>query len=168
MNYLINTLRSKYCIGVFILSLILSYFLIPGRLFYGIYLVLAIVFMILFALTLTCIIRNIKEKIVLAKTYKSSLIGIIAGGIGLAAVQVCGVGAPVCGATIGMGILSTVFPMVFVDILTKYASIILIISIIFQFIALYFMNCFETMECITGDVNGGKTIKEAVNKKVKI
>ena len=87
--------------------------------------------------------RNVKEKVILAKTYKSSLIGILATAIGLSALQVCGVGAPVCGATIGAGFLSALFPGIFMRFLDNFAVYILIASILLQIISLYFMNCFK-------------------------
>lgn len=142
-TYLVNTLKSKYCIAVFVFSMVLSYFLIPSHVFYSWYTALALLFMVLFSLTLTCIVRNIKERIVLAKTYKSSLVGIIAIGLGLGALQVCGFGAPVCGAAVGFGVLSFIFPAAFEHVFSEYAVDILVLSIAFQFIALYFMNCFK-------------------------
>ncbi|MCD6477663.1 MAG: hypothetical protein J7K87_01545 [Candidatus Aenigmarchaeota archaeon] len=98
--------------------------------------------MIAMSLSLTCIIRNIKERVKLSKTYETSSISVIAAGIGLAALQVCGVGAPVCGASVGLGILSAIFPGVFVNVLEFYAIWIIVISIALQLIALYEMNCF--------------------------
>ena len=143
MIYLFNIFKSKYCLIAFVLSLILSYFLIPKAVFYQWYIILAITFMLALSLTLTCIIRNIKEKILLARTYKSSIIGIIATALGLAALQVCGVGAPVCGAAVGVGILSSIFPAIFINIISKYQIYFIVFSILFQLVALYFMNCFK-------------------------
>ncbi len=143
MKYLFHIFKSKYCLGVFILSLILSYFLIPKKVFYGIYTLLAVVFMISFFLTISCMVRNIKERIIIAKTYTSSLVGIIATAVGLAAMQVCGFGAPVCGAAVGLGIFSSLFPVAFVDVMSKYAVGFVTVSILIQVVALYFMNCFN-------------------------
>ena len=145
MRYLFYIFKSKYCIIAFILILFLSHFLIPKTVFYGFYTILAIIFIISFSLTITCIIRNIKEKILLAKTYKSSIIGIIATALGLAALQVCGFGAPVCGAAVGLGILSSILPTAFMNIISKYVVQFLVISIIFQLVALYIMNCFKKL-----------------------
>ena len=145
MKYLFYVFKSKYCIAAFILTLFLSYFLIPKTVFYGFYTLLAAIFMISFALSITCIIRNIKEKILLARTYESSVIGIIATALGLAALQVCGVGAPVCGAAVGFGILSSILPTAFIDIMSKYAVQFILISVIFQLVALYLMNCFKEL-----------------------
>jgi len=159
MKYLFSIFKSKYCLIVFAISLFLSYFLIPKTVFYGWYKILAYTFMISFSLTITCIIRNVKEKILLAKTYKSSVIGIIATALGLTALQVCGVGAPVCGAAVGLGILSSIFPTVFVDVMSKYAVHIIVLSIIFQLVALYFMNCFKEVNCVKEKLKGEKNDK---------
>ena len=147
MKYITAVLKSKYCELVFLISFLASYFLIPKRDFYGWNQLLAYAFMLVFALTMTCIIRNIKEKILLARTYKSSLLGIIAVALGLAALQVCGANAPVCGAAVGIGILSSIFPAVFINLMAKPSVHIGIIltSIAFQIIALYFMNCWKEM-----------------------
>jgi hypothetical protein len=141
--YLVKIFRSHYCKIVFIISLILAYFLVPQSVFYSWYSLLGVLYMTVFALTLTCIVRNIKEKILLAKTYQSSIIGVLAAALGMAALQVCGIGAPVCGAAISAGLLSVIFPSVFLSFLNKYALLIVVGSIILQGIALYFMNCFR-------------------------
>lgn len=141
--YLVKIFKSYYCKIIFIISLIAAYFLVPNKIFYGYYAIWGIIYIIIFALILTCIIRNIKEKILLAKTYKSSLIGILAAALGIAALQVCSIGVPVCGAAVGAGILSLIFPNFFLYFLNKYALLIIISSIIIQTLALYFMNCFK-------------------------
>ena len=146
MIYLLNIFKSKYCLSVFALSFVLSYFLIPKTVFYGWYTAIAILFMISFSLVTTCIVRNVKEKVMLAKTYKSSIIGIVAVALGLGALQVCGVGAPVCGAAVGLGIFSSIFPTVFVNLMSRYSIHFIILSIVFQLVALYFMNCCKNLK----------------------
>ncbi|MCD6414979.1 MAG: hypothetical protein J7L23_05135 [Candidatus Diapherotrites archaeon] len=141
--YMLKVIGSNYCKIVFIISLILSYFLIPKTVFTGIYYVLAAVFMLVFAISITCIIRNLKERLMLARTYEGSTLSIIAVVLGLSALQVCGVGAPICGATVGLGIVSVIFPGFFVDFLTDYSVYMILFSIILQLVALYFMNCFK-------------------------
>ena len=143
MKYLFYVLKSKYCIITFVLALFLSYFLIPKTVFYGLYILLAGLFMISFSLSITCIVRNIKEKVLVAKTYKSSVIGLVAAALGLAALQVCGVGAPFCGAAVGLGILSSFLPTAFIDIMSDFAVEFIVVSIFFQLLALYLMNCFK-------------------------
>ncbi len=142
-RYLYHIFQSRYCWLTFALSFFLSYFLIPKTVFCCWYTSLAVLFMFSFALTITCTIRNAKEKIVLAKTYQSSLLGLLATAIGLIALQTCGLGAPVCGAAVGLGVLSSVFPTFFVTQMARYAIPLLLLSIFFQFASLYFMNCFR-------------------------
>ncbi len=144
--YLFKIFKSKYCIVAFGLSLVLSYFLIPKTAFYGWYAILPVLFMLSFALTLTCVVRNVKERVLLAKTSGSSVLGIIAAALGLTALQVCGIGAPVCGASVAMGLLSAIFPTTFVGLLSRFAVQFTLFSILLQIAALYFMNCFQPME----------------------
>ncbi len=148
MIYLFSLFKSKYCLIVFPLSLGLSYLMMPGKVFYSWYILVSVLFMLSFSLVVTCIIRNVKEKILLAKTYKSSIVGIVATALGLASLQVCGVGAPVCSAAVGAGILSSLFPTVFLNLMEKYALQFILASILFQLIALYFMNCFKQVSSL--------------------
>jgi hypothetical protein len=121
-----------------------GYFLIPKAVFADQYAVgLSALFLFSFALTITCLIRNIKERVAQAQIYKSSLIGIIATAIGISALQACGIGAPICGASIGTGIISMLFPGFLFTYLHVYGVPIIVVSIISQLISLYFMNCFK-------------------------
>jgi len=137
----IDILISKYCLVVFILTFLASFFLIPWHVFISVYFPLAIAFMISFSMTLTCIIRIVKERINNARSYSSSIIGLIASVVGLSTLQVCGVGAPFCGATLGMAVVSIFFPNVALNIMDSYAIFFIIFSIVIQIIALYFMKC---------------------------
>lgn len=141
--YVVETLKSQYCKIVFAVVLLLSYFLVPKRIFYGWYTLVGALFMAMFALTITCIVKNIKEKALLARTSGGSILSIIAIAVGLAALEVCGVGAPVCGATIGLGVLSAVFPSVAFGFFERYSLYIISGTIILQVVSLYFMNCFK-------------------------
>lgn len=141
--YLFRIFQSSYCRAVFIISLVGSYFLIPPTVFNGFHYIIAITFMVTFSLSMMCIIRSIKDKILLAKTYKGSIVSLIASILGLSAIQVCGVGAPICGASIGLGLISILFPKFFVDFLTEYSVVIIVISIILQIASLYYMRCFS-------------------------
>ncbi len=140
--YIIKIFKSYFCQFAFFLFLLISYFLTPKRVFYGWFSILAIIFMVVFSLTLTCLARNIKEKVIIAKTYKSSILGIIATVLGLSVLQVCGIGAPICGASLGAGVISLFFPSFALGFFEEYSLYILIISIVLQIISLYFMKCF--------------------------
>lgn len=145
--YILHIFKSHYCKTIFILSLIAGYFLVPEKVFYRWYTLLAIIFIIVFALTITCLIRNIKERFKDAKSQGKSLVGIISMVLGISALQVCGVGAPICGATVGAGIVSLIFPSFALGFLEKYSLWIIVFSIIFQLISLYFMKCYQKINC---------------------
>jgi hypothetical protein len=140
--FIIDIFRSAYCTGTFIIVFLASALLIPKTMTHGYHLLLAVAFMFSFALTITCMARSIKERITLARTAKTSLLGIIAAVLGLSALQVCGVAAPVCGATIGAGVVASLFPGFLFHFLSDWSIPIIILSILFQWVALYFMNCF--------------------------
>ncbi len=140
--YFLSVLKSNYCKSVFLITFVLSYFLIPDTVFNGWYYLVAVTFMTTFSLTIMCIVRSVKERLVLAKTYGGSLMTIIATAIGLSALQVCGVGAPICGASIGLGVVSAIFPGFMVEFLESYAVWIIIFSALIQVVGLYYMNCF--------------------------
>ena len=144
--YLVKIFNSNYCKIVFLIGLIGGYFLIPKTLLDGFIKILSYLFIFLFALIIACIVRNIKERIVLAKTYSSSIISAIATGLGLVSLHVCGIGAPMCGATIGLGIASSILPSFFLDFITNHSLEIFIISIIFQLLSLFSMRCFVNVE----------------------
>ncbi len=143
MKYIKKVFQSKPCLATFTLSLILSYFLIPKKVFYESFILIAFAFMFLFALIITCTIRNFKEKIKLAKGTKASGLAAFATALGLISLQVCGVGAPVCGATVGIGILSIFLPATAIGLIENYEIEIIIATILLQFISLKYMNCFK-------------------------
>ncbi|HKL43679.1 MAG TPA: hypothetical protein VJ892_00170 [Candidatus Absconditabacterales bacterium] len=143
MKKILKKINTKYCRFVFIISLILGFFMVQKTLFVGSYTILGILFVISFAMTVTCLVKNIKEKIQIANKEKKSIIGIIGAVIGVSAAQVCGVNAMFCGSTIGVGLLSTILPASAVGFLSEYAVSIIILSIITQIIGLYFMKCFK-------------------------
>lgn len=138
---LLSIFKSYYCKSVFIFSLIGSYFLIPEKVFYSYGYLLAGAFMVVFSFSVACIARNIKEKIKLSHTYKTSVFSLVLSILGISAFQVCGIGAHFCGVSVGFGIISIIFPGFFVDFLSDYSHAIIIFSILMQIAALYFMNC---------------------------
>jgi Na+/melibiose symporter-like transporter len=145
-TFFYKVFESHYCKIVFVISLIISYLLIPKAVFKTQYIYLAIIYMILFSIVLTCIVRTIKERIKSARTYEKSILGILASGIGLAALQACTLSVS-CSASVGLSILYLIFPQFFVSFLIDYSQYVLIASIIIQAIAIYLMGCFkETLD----------------------
>ena len=143
--YLLFIFKSNYCKILFVLFFLGSYFLIPKTLFHGYLSLLAVLFMFSVSLTFTCLVRNTKERVLLAKTYKSSIIGLLATALGVSALQVCGIGAPVCGASVGLSIVSLIFPSVVVGFMDQYAVYLILVSIIVQILSLYYLKCFKHM-----------------------
>ena len=135
--------ESHYCKVVWFLSLFVAYFMIPRHLFTTRYFPLAIFFIFGFATMLTCLIRNVKEKIIMAKTYQTSIWGILASILGLTALQLCGLGAAFCGGSIFLGILSAIVPGIAVSFLSQYAVGIVVFSVLMQILAIWQMGCFK-------------------------
>ena len=140
---LIKILKSNYCKGVFLLSLILSYFLVPKHLVGFWWNLITITFMLLFSLNMTCMVRNIKERIKTAKTTTHSVINLIASGLGILALQVCGTSGYFCSASILMGVFSSVLLQFLLGFLKEYSLYIILATILLQFISLINMNCFK-------------------------
>lgn len=140
---LIEIFKSNYCKLVFIFSLILVSSLIPKRIFYSYYTILGVAFIIITALTLTCFIRNIKEKALSARNNGASTISIITIILGFGTLQTCAIGSPFCGASIGAGFFAIFFPGTALNLMGEYSLWIIIISIIIQILSLHFMKCFK-------------------------
>lgn len=141
--YLLQAAKSHYCKVVFLVTLIGSYFLIPAHVFGGIYTGVAILFMLTFSTLITCFVRETKEKIKSKREHGVSFLGILASILGFSAFQFCGIGAPICGASLGVAFLSSVLPSFFVGMLTAYSDLILVVAIGVQIAALVYMNCFR-------------------------
>ncbi len=144
--FLIDLFESNYCRIVFVISLILIYFLTPKKIFYSYYTIIGVLFILFTSFVITCFIRNIKEKVSLAKSNGASIFGILAIIFGFGALQACTIGSPICGASIGAGFLALFFPGVALNLLEKYSIWILIFSLIIQVFVLYFMNCFKEVK----------------------
>lgn len=144
-RYFIEIFKSNYCKFVFLISLVLVFIATPKKIFYEFYTILGIFFILITSLTITCFVRNIKEKIKEAKIHGASLIGIISIVFGIGALQACTIGAPVCGASIGAGVVALFFPGLAFGLLEKYSILITIISILIQIIALHYMKCFKVI-----------------------
>ncbi|RLI99174.1 MAG: hypothetical protein DRP06_04065 [Candidatus Aenigmatarchaeota archaeon] len=138
----IQIFKSHYYKLIFVISLFLVSFLVPNKIFYGYYYLIEILFIILTSLTTTCFVRGIKEKAYSAKSNGASLVGILSIIFGFGVLQACVIGSPVCGATIGTGMVALIFPAFnFI----KVCGILVIISSIFvQVLTLYSMNCFKS------------------------
>jgi len=137
MMLLLKTMKSHWCKGVFILGLILAYSILPAKSFIGNMLPLSILFIITFSLSLTCTIRNIKEK---TKSYRGSTLGLIGSVLGIGALHTCTMSGFCATATVR--IVSTAVPAFFQPLI-KYHIYILGFAVILQIIALLSMHCFR-------------------------
>lgn len=143
----ISILRSNYCKIVLLISILIVSFIIPKKIFYGYYTILGVLFVLTTSLLITCFIRNIKEKVKSAKAHGASLGGIIGILFGFGALHACTIGAPICGASIGGGIIALIFPSFAFNLFEKHSIFIILISLIIQLIALYFIGCFKRNHC---------------------
>ncbi|NCF75530.1 MAG: hypothetical protein GWO87_03535 [Xanthomonadaceae bacterium] len=143
-KYLIlDIFKSKYCLLVLIVGLIGGYYLIPKKIFDGTWYLIGILYIIIFAVVSACIVKVVKEKAMTMKNTGASIVAIIFAALGIGAMQVCGVGAPICGATVGVGLFSLFFPNLSIPFLDDHALFLIILSIAIQIAALYFLNCFK-------------------------
>lgn len=143
MKKILKKINTKYCRFVFIISLGLWFLMVYKTLFVWVYSILWVIFITTFALTVTCLVRNIKEKIQIANREKKSIIWIVWAVIWISAAQLCGVNAVFCGSTIWVWLLSTILPTSTIWFLSEYAVLIIILSIVTQIIGLYLMKCFS-------------------------
>jgi len=141
--YLTKFFKSDYCKVIFLASLILTYVFIPKKIFYSYYTIIGVAFIIIASLTITCFVKNIKEKVYAAKAQGASVVGIITILLGLVGLQACTIGAPVCGASIGAGVLALFFPLIAMELIKAHSFLVIYASLIIQIVALYFMGCFK-------------------------
>lgn len=141
-RFIIAVFESKICFFVFLISLVIGYFLTPKNVFYGFYTFLGIFYIIFFALVMTCMIRVIKEKVLNLKKAGASFFSIILSIFGFSALNVCGIGAPVCTSGITIG-----FASIFPSFLKEYSIYFLILSIVLQILAIIYMGCLKKCLC---------------------
>ena len=138
-----QVLDSPYCKLVFVIALILGYFLIPNSVLNSQYVYLALPFLILFALTMSCTVRNIKDKLLANRHRNGSIISLIANVVGLSVLQVCTLGGPFCGVSVGLSVISAIFPQLLVNWLADYSVAFLVSAIALQVLSLWQMGCWR-------------------------
>ena len=139
---LFQIFKSTYCIFTFVLSLIIVSLLAPAKIFYH-HNLIGYAFIILTSLLITCLVRNIKEKVYSARINGASVLGILSIILGFGALEVCAMSAPVCGAYISTGILALFLPNIAFSFFEEYHMSIIFFSFLIQFFALYQMQCFK-------------------------
>ncbi len=140
-------LRSKYCWVVGILSALLGYwfvvkpFLTPFSPLYIV--VLSYGFLVLFALSVSCMIRNIKMTV---KSMKgASLVSILAYVLGFASIQTC-FASGVCMTKLTVPLIATLFPSFMRGFLEQFSMVFLVLAIAMIGYSLYSMGCFKKNE----------------------
>lgn len=128
---------------IFIISSISVYLLTPKEVFTTEFSFLAIIFIFTTSISITCIIRHIRETIKESLRLKSSILSTIAAIFGIITLQACGLSAPVCGATAGTAIVATFFPGIVMKVYQGWGNLFLLSAIFFQIIGLYFMKCYK-------------------------
>ena len=139
--------KSKWCIFVFLISALFFYFLIPPKMFFGWYNLLAYLFIFSSALTMTCIFRNTKERIRFNRKLGKSWWSVILSVFGILATQVCGIGAPVCGATLSGAIGISFLPSFAQGFFESYSVPIIIFAIMGQIYSLFILKCWGKNYC---------------------
>ncbi len=134
--------KSNFCKLAFLLSTVFAYFALPIKLLSVYDSILAFLFIAVFALTMSCVIRLLKENFSLALKSGKPLVSVIAAAAGIGAFQLCSVSAPVCGSA-AVGIASVAFPAFFEHFFVRYSYIIIYFSIALQLISLYYMGCLK-------------------------
>ncbi|MGM5485361.1 MAG: hypothetical protein ACQEP1_05830 [Nanobdellota archaeon] len=136
--YLLRILKGWRCRAVFILALIISYLILPSQAFRGHLIPLSVLFMATFSLSLTCTVRNIKERADLAR-HKGSGLGLFGAVLGFSALHVCTTSG-FCVAAASTGIISALSPVA-LHHLMSYHDLIIAAAVIIQVIALHQMHC---------------------------
>ncbi len=154
VNYAIHRimfciLKSKFCLFVFFISFIGIYFLIPDKMFYAWYRVLAYFFIFSTAMTSTCIVKNLRERILLNKKAGKSFFAILLSVFGIIATQVCGIGVPLCGTALAGSIGISFLPAIAQSFFEDYAVYIIVFAILGQLYSLYLLKCWGKHYCIT-------------------
>lgn len=153
LPFLLENLKSNYCKIVFIIALVFGYLITPQSMRGGNLWFLTIIYISLFAFSIACMVRAIKEKISTTLTKSSSVISFITSVVGLSALQVCGLGAPMCGTSIGLSLLSAILPNFALQFLINHSLSIVLTAMLLQLIGLYSMKCFKTNHLQACDKN---------------
>ena len=145
---ILEMFKSKYCWLVFLTSMALAYWIVTSSLTFGftdtLVMINVVIFVALFALSLTCNIRLLKTKIKESKSraYTSGIVSTVLYILGITAIESCLVSG-VCGISLGLSLLSLILPTVALDFFIRWGFWILVIVNVFLFVSLFYMKCFE-------------------------
>ena len=130
-----EVLKSKYCWIVIFISVILGYFLIIKKFtlftsFWSIF--FSILYIVLFAISNSCLIKELKERIKGNFKTGNSILSILGSILGIGAIQLCTVSGT-CSINIVTSLLLSIFPTSLGFFFIKNGIWILIISNILLF-----------------------------------
>ena len=130
-------------IVVFTVVFIASIFILPSHILSGPYFYLGVLFILLFSLNMTCLVKVMLQRAKVAKARGAGIMGIVATAVGFTALQMCGVGGPLCGALFGSVVFATILPAGSLHYFTAYAVHIVLFAIAVQVASLWLMKCFK-------------------------
>ena len=140
-----EVLKSKYCWIVIFISVILGYFLIIKKFtlftsFWSIF--FSILYIVLFAISNSCLIKELKERIKGNFKTGNSILSILGSILGIGAIQLCTVSGT-CSINIVTSLLLSIFPTSLGFFFIKNGIWILIISNILLLISIFKLGCFK-------------------------
>jgi hypothetical protein len=135
--------RSPFFIAVFTAVFLASLFIVPQHILTGEFFLLGVVFITLFSLNIACLVDVMRQRAKVARAKGSGIVGIVATAVGFIALQMCGVGGPLCGAFFGSIVFASVLPAGALHYFTGYAVYIVLAAIAMQVLSLYLMKCWK-------------------------
>jgi hypothetical protein len=142
----LDILKSKYCWLVIFISIFLGYFLIIKKFtsftnFWSI--LLSVFYIILFAISNSCLIREIKERSKdSVRSGKSIILSILGTIFGFGAIQLCSISGG-CGINIFTSLLFSILPTSLSLLVVQNGIWILLVSDLLLVFAIYKMRCFR-------------------------
>ncbi len=128
---------------VFTVAFLLALFILPSHILNGPYVYLGLVFIIVFSLNMTCLVKVMRHRANTAKAQGAGIFGIIGTALGFIALQMCGVGGPLCGALFGSVVFASLLPAGSLGYFTHYAVEMVVMAIVIQIISLWYLKCFS-------------------------
>ena len=139
---ILEVLHSYKCWGIGLISAVLGYMFIIAPFITAtspLYMVaMAVIFILLFATSIACMVRHI---VVYAKREKPSWVSLLAYVLGFASLQTC-FASGACVSGLAVPVLSAFFPAFLRGFFEQFAAIFLILSIGLLVYSLFSMKCF--------------------------
>ena len=130
-------------IVVFTVAFLLGLFILPTHIRSGEYFYLGIIFVSLFALNMTCVVHTMRARAKVARASGAGVVGVVTTAVGFTALQMCGVGGPLCGALFGSIVFASILPAGSLGLVTHYAVEIVLVAIVIQAVSLWYLGCLK-------------------------